>query len=492
MRSLLFILCFYLPVYCYSQTIERKLIITDPGDSLLLKGDPTFDTAGNYCFSLKQDTSYYFLTNKEKLGPFHFIGSSSARLGSISYSENYNRPEAEWYYKNSYGTKVYGPVKGKLGDRNCAGYNMNDVAITLNYSGYDYYYINDKIVNKVLDSSGEKLRYEYSTWCKFNRKGDRLYYINKNRQYYLFFNSQHIDSSTTIFSELTLNDDGDYGYIKNDIPFINSNRIYIKWNNNIAIGKHIFRDLENIENVELAGDSNYLFTYTEDSINYINVNGKIYNNGYDKIVIPNLGKKGHFSFYTRSNYYLFKVVNGVRNTTPISKYGVRAIPLYISPTGNSLHIFATDDSVYIYQNDSLIFSPIVYEDDDNISWSNLSTEGLGYLDYYYDIWQKDNVVLTIKNIQYIFYKGKMSKPLFVTKPVDKKYPYFSVSGIAEYGYYALQQIDQDKFRLIINNKIYKTLIGVSKIIKSSCYFYSNQFIFYGVEGNSFYRYKIIL
>ena len=80
--------------------------------------------------------------------------------------------------------------------------------------------------------------------------------------------------------------------------------------------------------------------------------------GFNDIYCPTMDTNGHYAYFGLKDYYLYKVVDGRMVKEPLSKYGVRAMPWHITPQGSTLHYFKTDDSVYVYKDDTLILEPI--------------------------------------------------------------------------------------------------------------------------------------
>ena len=71
------------------QTLTERLILTDTKDSIYLNADKiSFDQEGNYCFIVEIEDREYFITNKDTIGGFKFIGSTFSNRGGIKYTNS--------------------------------------------------------------------------------------------------------------------------------------------------------------------------------------------------------------------------------------------------------------------------------------------------------------------------------------------------------------------------------------------------------------------
>lgn len=263
----------------------------------------------------------------------------------------------------------------------------------------------------------------------------------------------------------------------------------------IAINNRLHKNLQSISNITIPDRTNYLFTYKENQENKINVNGKVYGFSLREIYYPSLDPNGNFSFYGIKNFFLYKYVNGKQTPDPISQYGVRAIPLYISPRGTSLHYFKTDDSTYLYQDDQLLFP--AFSNSTNFTVQPYSE----IIPHHYVRGEANSgnhlFYIKIDSTGYFVFNGVFSKPI---KPAIESYSYVREKKIGEIvagefddnGFFAIQKTGENKFLINVNNQIYKELEGVQEILKESCYFNGEELIFFGIKGLSFYRYTITL
>ena len=181
----------------------------------------------------------------------------------------------------------------------------------------------------------------------------------------------------------------------------------------ITINDKLHKEIKSVSNIILIDKKTYLYSFGENGKNKINVNGKIYTYEFDEILYPSLDKNGNFAFYGIKDYFIFKFVNGEKIKEPLSKYGVRATPLYISPDGGSLHYFKTNDSIYLYQDDKLIFNPI----SKNSNFLILSHEDI--LPYKFVRGKTENgnslFYLEYDEQGYFVFNGKFSNPLLPIK-----------------------------------------------------------------------------
>lgn len=82
------------------------------------------------------------------------------------------------------------------------------------------------------------------------------------------------------------------------------------------------------------------------------INGKVIHTPYTQIYAAVLDRNGHYAYFGLRNYYLYKIINGKESSKPISRYGVRAVPVAITTAGETLHYFQTMDSTIFYHNNT--------------------------------------------------------------------------------------------------------------------------------------------
>jgi hypothetical protein len=468
------------------------------------------------------------VTNKDTVGGFNYIGSSYGNDGGINYTNSYSDPKDKpFYYKNEKGTKVYGTAIGKIENYQTSNTKEN-IAISTTSNDSVYNYINGKLVSQNLKSQVEAFYISKSDWVSFSENGNAIYFLKQNSLYKLFANNKLIDSSKFRYAQLAINNNGTYIFAKGERPeqpigkynymfFVHSmdtvlgyvrtvwdyelkenGAYYYSGDDNgphyIAINDKLHKNIKPVSNITLIDKKTYLYTFGENGESKINVNGVIYTHGFNEIFFPTLDKNGNFAFYGMKDYFLFKYVNGQKTMEPLSKYGVRSNPLYISPTGASTHYYQTDDSIYLYQDEKLIFSPIPRSTNFQIKQhkdvlpSNFirgKTENgnsLFYLEY--------------GNRGYFVFNGKFSTPILPIK--EKNYSRNIGQGaivagiINDNGFFAIQKVDKRKYLIVVNNQVYKELDDVDRIVSDSFFFDGKSLIFYGVKKRSFYQFNLSL
>jgi len=515
-------------VTSYCQTISERLIITDTKDSVYLHSDKTsFDRNGNYCFTIIENGDEYFITPNDKIGGYKFIGSTYGIGGEINYTNSYSDPaDKPFYYKNGKGTKVYGTAIGKIEGYQTSNTREN-IAIVTTLKDSVFYYINGK---KVLSSIKDSKKHYITEddWVSFSENGNTIYFIKRDDLYFLYVNDRLIESSKFEYTQLAINDSGTYVFAKGKRPeqkidtydymfFIHSmdsvlghvrtvwdyelkenGAYYYSGEDNgpyyIAINDKLYKNINNISNITLLDKNTFMYTYAEEGTTKINVSDKIYTHDFEKIFHPSLDTKGNFAFYGLKDYYLFKYINGKKEDKPISDYSVRATPLYISPKGESIHYFKTDDLIYIYQDDKLLFKPISKKN----SFQVLSHKEILPNNFVRGKSENGNSLFYIEfdSTGYLVFNGVFSKP---TIPVKAR-SYSEAGSIGEivageyndHGFFAIQKIGSSKYLLNINNQIYKEIDTVDLIFEKDCFFNGKELIFYGVKGLSFYQFKLTL
>ncbi|KAA2239537.1 hypothetical protein F0L74_25390 [Chitinophaga agrisoli] len=523
-QTLILSLTLFSYLTCWGQTITEKLILTDKKDSFFLKNAThAFDKVGNYCFGVEKEGKAFFLTNKRKIEGLKDIRYTYDRDNDVSYTTSYTGGEEKgWYYKNTRAVDVYGPVDGKL-EKSITSGTRGNIAMTTSYADTVCYYINGKLVSKNLKKELDQLDISNRDWCAFSENGNCIYYIKKDSLYQLFVNSRLIDKSLKGFYELHINDKGNYIYAEvrkpagHDYQFflhtpdtimgpvrtawesdlMINDGYYFSGDDNgagyIVINNSLQKDVKDVSDITLFNKRNYLYRYKEGKDLQLNVSGKVYCYPEAAILLPNIGDKNEFAFYLLKDYYLYKVINGKQVAAPITKYGVRPTPIYISPRGQSIHSFITDDSIYLYRDNTLLFKPIVRDSGfyvesyekflPHIGWQHKARNG--------------NVLLYVKygTKGFWVFNGVFSKPMFPAREVswgEKEKGEIVLGDFNDDRFFSIQKTGDSRYNINVNNRVYKELKGVSHIFEKSYFFNDKELIFYGVKGLSIYQFKLSL
>lgn len=513
----------------FGQIISEKLIITDTKDSLYIHADNiSFDAYGNYCFEIKQNGKKAFFTNTRKfIGYQSFTSIYGGNGERLSYTNSsFDSIDKPWYYRNAKSTKILGPVIGKL-EKYMTSNTSDHIAIATSYLDTVYYYVNGKLVSKNLKNDLESFDIDHYEWCAFSNNGNTIYYIKKGAFYYLFVNDKVVDRSPNNFNELHINNHGDYIYAEGQRPktqikgyeymfFIHAknkrigpvrtvwyndltahNGYYYSGDDNgpeyIIINNKLYKGLERVANIILIDKKNSLFIYKQKGAknSSINVNGKDYTPDVDSIFYASMDVNGDFAFYGLKNQHLYKVVNGKKMEEPITSHGVRAIPLYINPQGISLHVFQTNDSLYLYQDDKLLLKPL----SKNSNFKRMPHEDVLPNNYIRGKAENHNSLfyLEFDTLAYWVFNGAFSKPMIPKSGnfyLDRESIGAIVAGtLNEYGFFIIQKIDNKKYLININNEAYAEIDDIDSILRGNTFFDDKELIFYGIKESSFYQFS---
>ena len=513
----------------FGQQLKERLILSDGPDSLFLKAEvKSLDREGNYCFQVKREDSSWFYTGNDTLGPFKYIGSVFTSGGSMAFTRPFRSPgDKPWYYKNYDGSRVFGPVTG-TNKRFMTGNTRQNLAVTITNNDSAYYYINGKLISKTPLNEANKFEVENADWCSFSENGNVIYYTKQDDLYYLYVNGKQVDTSYARYYELRINNKGQYICGEGRKPkqkvgkydfmfFTHANDVVLGpvrtvWNcdlkengayfysgddngtDYIVINDHLHKNLDSITNITLLDRKNSLFYCKEYETPKINVNGNFYALPFREIYYPSLDQQGNFAFFGIQDYYLYKYVNGTLHPEPITKYGVRPVPLYISPEGSTLVYYRTEDSTYIYRDEHLLFPPIANTSHFLIKDYN------DVLPHDYTKRKSGNgsslFYLELDSIGYFVYNGVFSKAMIKAYPQS----YFRHKLLGEivagqfndHGFYFIQKTGENKFLININNTFYQEIDGIEQILLKNFYFDEKSLVFYGIKDRSFYQYTFNL
>lgn len=530
LKSILRWLCLsvlLLPLGSYAQTLTKELIFSSGTDSLPFPAPVIqFDREGNYCYELEQDELYYLVTNRGSYGPFPFIGYTVGPNGGIRYTRGYSDPEDKlWYYKNADGAAVYGPVRGEM-EGYFTGTADQSVGLTVRFRDSLYYFVDDRLTAVVSDSLSSEIGHDDWGWLAAD--GNFLNQEKQGDQYLLLGNdSLVIDRSEDDFYQLRINNKGNYCYAKGRAPtadepydrylfFLHTQdtvfgpvrtawETHLKENGGyyfsgfdvrsdyLLINDTLFRDVDDVADLTLLDPSNFLFTYSRDDRRYVNVNGNSYALNYEEVFYPTLDTAGNFALYGLRDYYLYRFVNGEEIPAPITNYGVRPTPWYISPTGASLHVFKTDDSTYVSQDDHLLFPPFSNREPfsiqpfEDILYSSFTSGGAAN--------RHSLLYLEIDSTGYVVFDGQLSRPMLPR--VEGSWSAVAIGQIVsgalnDTGFFIIQKTGAHQWLININNRYYQEIENVDQVFRESCYFDDRGLVFYGSEGGEVYRYNISL
>lgn len=510
-----------------AQQLQERLIIKDTRESLMQNsGEICFSENGAYCIKVSKKGKNWFYTNTDTLGPFTQVDAIYGSNGQITFTCAYNSEcDSPWYFKNSRGTSVYGPVKGKLVNSMDSD-TRNNMAITVRYRDSVYYYANDKLVWKAHKYEPGQKYADHEQWCSFSPAGNYIYYRADKNAYYLNTGDVVRDTANSTFKEMRINDNGDFIFGEGHEPlpvedeydhlFYIHNRdtvlgpVRTVWKNDlgpdggyyysgddngttyIAINNRMYRNQEDVSNVRIADRNNDLFVRTANGKKEVVVNGAVFAHAFQQVYCPVITASGHFAYYGMKDYYLYKVIDGKQAEQPITRYGVRPVPLYISPEGVSVHYFKTDDSIYVYRDDKLLFPPVAVRE-------NFFTQ---FYDESMSTFKNEIAAVNRHALWYIeagktaywLYDGMLSKPMTPDKERfsrnEKSYGTVMAKGMNKHGFYVIQQIGAKRYIINVNNTTYHELTGVENILKDNCFFDGKSLVFYGIKNNAFYQYTL--
>lgn len=528
----LLLFAFSISYIAFAQQPEEKLIVRDGGDSLFLKAfRATFDTLGNYYFELPlsgKGDRFAMIASTAKHNPVYWgqnIATTpyKALVADAFFSDSTRK---KVYYKNKLGTKVYGPHAGRV--REVLEFGKENIAVELCVGSRSCLYINDSMVNET-DSL-------HQLWlCAFSDNGNVLYTVYKKGAFRLYLNHVQIDSSEAMFSSIAVNNNKFYTYVK---PL--KGKYYIQtptqqfgpfgsvdytdlWNNNAyyyrgcadtqcfvlvnnklygniheaytaADDKSGYRSDEQIS-VQPYSTDNYLFTYNQndDEGTFLNMNGKVSHHNYNNVGFVFTDKKEGYAFYgtrmdTMGADRTYKNINGKEKKLPsFSRARYRPRALQIDPNGESLYYYETQDSIYLFRNDTLLCKPASRKK--FLAWDasvlpQMHPDGLQYFQG-----------LNIDGNTYLMYNNNLSRPLPLINTkydnFDEPLPGSIVAGdINHNGFYIIEHTAPGKYLLIINNTLYKELDGIDRIIGDQGYLDAGTLTFYGVKGSGFYQFKV--
>lgn len=509
----------------YGQSITERVLWTDT-----LGSDHLEHYASS--FSFDREGNFFFLNNrvvvasKDAVGNLCAAGGIGGTFGDVDFMRCCSPSGFDTeYVKNRWGTSIYGPVTGKV-QRPLSGKTRDHIAVISALGKMAFIYIDGRMVQATSLTDLDRSGIEFENWVDFSENGNSIYYLYQNNRFVLYINNQPVDTSDYKFKALSINDNGDYLYakfFKSETPEGKYDRMYcihtkdsvfeqVKSIGKFALmdnGSYYFtgddggtdfivlngqlrRDIDNIGNITLLNSQNALYSFEKDGHLYLNVNGMDYPADFEEIYNPIMDANGHFAYYGLKDYFLYKVVDGKVDEEPLSKYGVRAMPLYITPEGKSLHYFKTDDSVYLYQDNSMILKQIHKSESVQIfSWKDV-------LSYQAAIeWTGNDHLLSCLNYGghgYFVYDGQLSEPILPIKRywVDPSAGCVVEAVINEHGFFAIQYVGEKTFQVIVNNHIYKELYDIDRIISDNGFFDGKQLVFYGIKNQTVCQFVITL
>lgn len=513
---------------CFDSTVwnARKLYINAPHDFLIEK---------------ENGDTIIFITEKGSSEPFRHIGGR----GTLSKYKKIN-DTVGWYYRSDV-SKLYGPVQGEdlinfehpLSDNEqfFAVPVLNKDSIRIYVNGTQIVVVDTFTTERwniefktasQLKSKSTSISSGYDRWMALSNNGNAIYSVENQGVHWLSTNGQLKDTCGYEFKNLMINNRGDYIYgsyklfpsgdslrssyaiIKPDTiiktgGYFNSQYLgalgeyYLTGRSNketmILINDRLIKDIEHIDNLRFAGKNNFLFTHTKDSTSYINVNGKSYETGkYKQVYYPAIDGEGNYAYYGLRNYYLYKVVNGREVTPPVSAYGVRGHPLYISPEGVSTHLFITDDSTYLYKGDKQLIRPASNHTD------SIFISEAHYPFFHRTYSKRDEpredrclVLITVNNASYMVFMGEVSRPMKRVEDYnygkEKKVGEIVCSEMSKDGFFLIQKTGPRSFLINMNNTVYHNIEGVDFIFDRYSKFDGKELIFNGIINQSLYQFN---
>ncbi|WP_300602795.1 hypothetical protein [Niabella sp.] len=521
-----------------AQQLQKKIILKDIDSSILHAEEIRFDENGNYLVRVeKNKNEEYFISGKDTTGPLK--RKSYGQIETLTPTANKTH---KYYLINQ--PYIFGPVTGKdlIDFKYPVSYDKRFIAVPEWKEGRINYYVNgSKIIDtdtmmtgsrllnggapSPLEIKAREISFDYERWIRFSDNGRYIYYVFDKGRYKLFAGNQYIDSADFAFSNLQINDKNGFIYSRYSKrntrdssafrhvvytpggtyrlgsepsgSFLKNNNGYFidgRRDSILIVNNHLFENIKEYQNLQVVDHKNFLFSYIKDSTPHLVVNGVDYTLNYDEIYSPAMDHKGNFSVYGKRNYYLYKFVNGKEIPKPITRYGVRAAPIYITPEGVSTHFFVTDDSFYVYRGHQRVLGGYDNRRDTIHLFPVHNYFSPTYKQMENAREQEPLRYLQINDKGYLIYKGRLSGPMLAFKEMsfcNNKEPGEIVLGdLTADGFFVIQKTGEGSYFLNINNRVYKKLEQFSYIYPSYAFFNNHLLIFYALENKNIVQLKI--
>lgn len=502
-----------------SQTIDIETVFDENNDGLLDKAKNLyFSEKGDYFYLMELDSQIYYITNSEvtQLGQREEVSSSYSSDSNGEVITHYFSQDS-CYYKNPKSIEYYKAGKGKI-IKQITNFYHHNIAITTEKNDSIFHFLNGELLAQN-SKENTNLAPEIEKWCSFSRNGNALYYLKKGDKYFLYKNSQIIDSTTTRFIGLQINNQGDYfyGIGKNGTPKAKFDYMFFPVHNSL-----MFDSVRTIWDSYLNEDGGFYCSGGNPS--YILINGKyfehavpkniilpnnnvfFYANNLDgefnyntavqrkkigdkKIINPSMDGRGDFAFFLKSKRKYQVVVNG-----EIKDEKVIGNPISIDSHGNFITYRVSPRFSKVYRNNELIIRERgkikVYNREAffELYLYNFSVKNIPVFDksfYYFEIGDKG----------YFVWDGVISNPIKkASRKVlgDEHYKSGELlaGGINDDGFYIIQYNSKLKTTVILNNHFIETNEEIDSIIDDSIFFGKNKIVFYAICGKEVKRFKI--
>ena len=520
-RGVPLLICINFILISHGQQMTTKIIVSDHStDFILINAEKlSFDQKGNYLFQVKKNNGSCFISNTDTIGPLKNTSTTYSTRGNLTYGYD---DKKFLYYLNPNDCKVYGPVKGKI-ETGYTNHSYDYIIVTILNGDSLYYYANGELINTKHKTKGNSPMM-LNDWVTFS-SDKKIYVTDQKGQWSVISGDKIIATSENTLSQPAMNDSGDYLFVEGMKPkqpsrysyqfFIHTKDTILGpvrtvWSyklnadgswyytgdddgpDYIAINNKLYKDIDTIENIILLDKDNYFFTYKKKGKTFYNHNGGEYEHVFKYATNFKIDREGNLSFYYIKDYFLYKVLNGRIVPQPITNYGVRPFPIFLSATGTSFHCFVTDDSMYLYKDDQLLFPPESVSEHFEVK----------DLTYEFPLGEKNNNHYPGKEFEYfewgdsgyIIYNETISRGMmpFVDGTYMKKRKAGEIVGgsVISTGFFVIQKIGEEKYFININNKIYKELNNISRLIPDFSFFSKNKLVFYALQGKDFIQHTI--
>lgn len=518
---ILFLICNSVFSQQYIRPNIETIFIDNTPDSVFIKlsfSEIGFSKQGNYFFQVEKNDSTYIFTHDTVIGPLKFLGGTDMEF------IYYRTDSTKVLFRNRLGGNIYGPVETNKEHHTeyVISKNTDTMAIVVENNNQSYFYINNEL--KFVTPLDGVFWFNKKDWIAFSERGDILYADYNNGIYALYLNDSLIESSENKISDLSINKNGEFIYAK-QIEYLDSGVVYLNsilkykgkdfvlngacWNYKIdGDGNFIFSGFRNNKKSEyfklingyyrdgfnesayvtIENDTNFFYTCYIDNKKHFIHGVKAYEDIFDTIYYPSIDTIGNFGLFGMKDYYIYKYVNGVKEEQPITKYGVRPEPVYISALGDAIYYYKVKDSIFVYNNENKIFScgrnkfvhddlldsyltPLKYKKKDNYRFLSLQ-------------------YLQIEDEGYVLYNGKLSERMLPFKE-KVSYDFYTpgeviLGGIYENNFYVVQFQGNGNFLININNSTYAYINDFDELFThENDFFDGKELTFFGRSGRDF-------
>ncbi len=494
--------------------------------------DVVVEQSGRWRYSRNDSTTgtCYIRSDSTTFGPFKEAYGLGFGEGSAMFYRKDSargRRDLPFYYAAPRAARIFGPLEGEVKNIICDP-DQEHVAMRVERGDSVEFWMDGQLLSR--QSKTRKLGVQDSRWCALTGS-QRLYFLLRGDQFFLYLNGRCIDSSADEFLSLSIGKSGDYSYEKRyteqsteqstddtgvvsyvlctadttigPFPyhlFLTRNRDgqfayanYQAEHPSLVVNAKLYPDFRPSGLVHFAGASHWLCVSRGVDSTLLCVDGRVMRCPVTAVALSSIDTNGHYAVVGTRDSGLWRIRDGHMDEEPLGRLSGHARVLSLGADGNTIWVSASGDSVSIYENRRRRYV-LKKALSDVLTLNAKSLESYRAQPRFDE--RAECLYVAGGDSAFFLFEGRLSPPLpLLFLPTDSSswHSRYKVCVDAHDDCFAAIIGMGDRVqRLIVNNQIVRDLNGIHDVMQGSVHFDGHHLSFVGRTDSRYSVYELDL